>query len=165
MYQGGQTVAMTERGATQASEPPQMVFEGLKRDGKTFSITSVANVFNLDAGETVLDTTKSVEVQFRNQGKGPLELTLLSTSCGCLHTVEVDGQKLVTREYEGQHSATVHPGKEGVIKLSWSPEEKNAASPKLLIGIEILTNDPQFRDPLRLELTSKLIRAPKEGKS
>jgi hypothetical protein len=169
MNHGAQTVAMPDRAAVKADELPKIVFDGLKRDGKTFPLPGVGHVFNLEAGETVINTTKSVEILFHNEGKGPLEIKLVSTSCGCLHTVEVDGQKLVPINQEGQQSATVQPSKEGILKLSWSPTEENASGgpsgPRVRIRIVLLTNDPQFRDTLELELTSPLIRAPKERKS
>ena len=132
-----------------AQEPPKIVFEGVKQD---------VNVIPLDAGDTPLNGSNSVEVVFRNVGKGPLTLRLIGTNCGCVHDLTIDGKKL---EPKGE-GVTRMPGEGGTIKMTWTPKPDMQAGTQLRFTADLLSNDPQYADTIRLEVITRLV-PPKEG--
>jgi hypothetical protein len=110
------------------------------------------------ADHNPLNGSNSVEVVFRNVGKGPLTLRLIGTNCGCVHDLTIDGKKL---EPKGE-GVTRMPGEGGTIKMTWTPKPDMQAGTQLRFTADLLSNDPQYADTIRLEVITRLV-PPKEG--
>jgi hypothetical protein len=152
MHQGAQEqVKYSYEPAT--GEPGEIEFGG---PGK-----QVSNIRTIDVGRVMLGKPQSVEIPFRNTGKGPLTVELIRVSCGCAHDVKIDGDKV-----EPGHKPVVKaPGQSGTISVAWNTKIDIVAAggPDFVLSLDLLVNDPQYYEPVRIEIKSRLT-PPTEGK-
>src|SRR5262245_19774757 len=86
MHQGGQiNLDALQEKVPAPQAPPELVLEGVEM---------TRNYIEIDAGESFVGKPARVEVAFRNDGKGPLTIALLSTNCDCVHDITINGKKL-----------------------------------------------------------------------
>jgi hypothetical protein len=145
MYQGAQALPDVMQ-KTERADPPEIVLgEG---------VTMSANIIPIAAPDSTVDIQNTVKVPFKNVGKGPLKIQLVTTSCGCIHDLKVDNFALTK---EGP-PAEIPPGGSGALVFNWTPKIDQAKTPTLKLSADLLINDPrpQFASQTRLEITSKI---------
>jgi hypothetical protein len=117
-----------------------------------FMACSAASQIAVEPGEVDLGEISATELvtttlYIRNEGQGLLEISSLSTSCGCT-TVEVD-------------ETTIKSGAESLMTISFDPQAHPGLYGPLLRMIYIESNDPNLPE-LEIPVTVHIL-APEEA--
>jgi hypothetical protein len=140
LHQGAQTLPGVVFVPPPAGDPPKLVFD---------QVEVISNTIVIDAGNSYVDKESKVEVAFRNEGKGKLEVRLIRTSCGCVHDVGVNDTKL-----SDGGKIEIPPGGSGKLFFKWAPKKEQVLEGPIRLTADFLVNDPQpqYLDGFRLEL-------------
>jgi hypothetical protein len=146
MHQGAQIEPPPARVTVASKVPPQIAFPpapGLKVE---------ANYLEVKAAPSVVGRQYAVEVRFRNQGQGPLELYLFRRGPGCTE-VALDGKPLA----ENGERVVKAPGSEGTIRVTWSPAANHLEGQEgggAHFTCDLQHNDPRLNDTIHIEVIS-----------
>ncbi len=136
------------------TEPPLIEFGDLlpRKDNVEVKQEISANVLLVQMGTTYLNEEQEVGIKLNNVGKGPLELTLLTKSCGCSRVLFND--KEVTNT---DHTVKIEPGGGGILRLTWKPEKRDVMvgpQESFRIRATFVHNDERYSDNLHFEVST-----------
>jgi len=155
LHQGAQLVE-----AEALEEPPALVWMSATHGTEPAELISQDQIALISSKKaSAIGASDGISVKLKNDGKGALRVGLAGASCGC-SKVAVNGMNLEPLgdvEPTSSQAATIEPGKEGELAITWKPEEKHrGADNKFRLSVTLNVNDPRFADRARLELTTEL---------
>jgi hypothetical protein len=141
--------SVIESGATVA-EKPNLVWQPVK------DVTMINNIIEAKPGQCHVGQASTVEIPFKNEGKGPLKIQLTETSCACVHDVSLNGEKMeIHRTWH-----EVPAGQPGTLRFSWTPKKEQLQARTLrLTAMFTLPNEPdlKYSNGLRLEIVTEVV--------
>jgi hypothetical protein len=147
------------------TRPPLVAGEkGELHVGEPYQLNT--DVIQVQAPKCVIGETSTIEIPFSNQGKGMLDVALISKGCGCVSAVSIDGVALplVTEPAKGRpRSVLKKPNETGKLIVTWKPTQAQYDEGKgqLLIKVKLSLTDRRI-GLLNVEIQTK-IEKPTEG--
>jgi hypothetical protein len=161
LHQGAQVEETTQV----SGPPPHLVWDAVRQNGKAAAFKpDETTVTTVTPDPSVMSTPTTLDFVLKNDGQGPLQLRLLSTSCGCSE-IKLDGQKLEASDKPDAPWAELPPGKTGTLAVTWKVEPSHTlAEETFRLAVTLELNDPQYADRVRLEIASKVVYPPPQPK-
>lgn len=154
MHQGQEILPSVASTISTKDEPPLLAF--ILDKGQSVE----ANVVVVEMGESKVDTTYESRVRFANKGKGPLRLSYLQESCGCIE-VKIDGKPFT----KDSPPVVKKPNEEGLVQVSWKPTIKHyevqPGQGGFRFSFDMKSNDPRFNAAIKVEIKTEIQRPPK----